>query len=171
MPPSPTYSLWLMPTGELYHRLAETIARLSDAHDAPKFKPHVTLLGGLAMPEEEILAQTARLAERLKPYRLKLTTLATGEAHFQCLYILVKPTRPVMATHRQAKEVFNRLDEPGYMPHLSLLYGHYPEQVKQAIITGLGDSLQGEFAADSLHLHNTSGQPHLWSRVRTYPLR
>ena len=165
------YSLWLTPTGKLGKRLAETIARLAEEHAAPQFEPHVALLGNLMGAEEEVIAQAARLASRLQPYTIQLTSLATSAEFFRCLFVQVKPIEAVMAAHQQARELFHRQGDPPYLPHLSLLYGRYPDHVKEDIITELGDRLQGEFTADSLHLYATGEQTSTWHSVGTYSLR
>ena len=39
-----TYSIWLMPSGDVYVLLARVIADLGRTYNAPLFEPHVTLL-------------------------------------------------------------------------------------------------------------------------------
>jgi hypothetical protein len=49
------YSLWLMPIGDIYRRLSETISQLSSEYGTPNFQPHITLLGELSEDEEYII--------------------------------------------------------------------------------------------------------------------
>lgn len=171
MTPAPTtYSLWFMPQGEHYRWLAQVIGRFSQAWGTTRFEPHVTLLGGLAGPEEEVISQTVRLAGSLQPIIIQLTSLAGTDEYFRCLFIRVEPTEEVLAAHQQAREVFNQPDEPQYMPHLSLLYHDCPEQVRNAIIAKIGGLFQGEFIAHDLHLYDTTAAPDTWRRVRTFSL-
>ena len=53
--------------GPLAEQLAAEIERLADRFpDAPRFPPHVTLVGGVEMGEQEILSAARQLAARLK---------------------------------------------------------------------------------------------------------
>ncbi|MFB0515661.1 MAG: 2'-5' RNA ligase family protein [Candidatus Neomarinimicrobiota bacterium] len=167
---SQTYSLWFMPRGTLYRSLEYTIARLSQAWGTPRFEPHVTLLGALTGLDEKIIQQTARLAGLLQSPTIQLTSLSGSETYFRCLYIRVEPTAEVLAIHQQARELFQQPDEPPFRPHLSLMYGHQPRQVRNDIIDRLGDKFQGEFIANELHLCDTTGVPDSWQRVRSFSL-
>ena len=106
------YSLWLMPTGKLGNRLAETIVRLNRNYAAPRFQPHLALLGNLTGPEEEVISKAARLAGFLQPYTIQLASLATSAEYIRCLFIQVQPTEPVLVAHQQARELYPRQDDP-----------------------------------------------------------
>lgn len=62
------YSLWLIPKGEGYKAFSEIINQLSTKYSLPKFEPHITLLGGFGMDEEEAISKTNKLAALLTPY-------------------------------------------------------------------------------------------------------
>lgn len=163
-----SWSLWLVPEDEIYRSLSHTIARLADTYDAPRFEPHVTLLGILAGAEAHLLEQSARLAELMQPCPVQLSSPDHTEAYFQCLFLRVEPTAELLEAHRQAKRIFGRADLPTYEPHISLMYGSYPVETRQSIIARLGTELEGEFTAEHFHLYNTSGSPHSWRRVQTF---
>jgi len=69
------YALWLMPSGDSYEILAQTILRLSRQYSTPFFEPHVTLLGGLLEPEEAVLSKTRQLAALVRPFGISLGSL------------------------------------------------------------------------------------------------
>jgi hypothetical protein len=56
------------------------------------------------------------------------------------------------------------------MPHLSLIYGEFPQHTKEKIIRELGGRLRLNFAANWIHLYSASGSPEDWYRVRKFPL-
>ena len=158
-----------MPSGEVDHRLAETIRRLNARFSTPRFEPHVTLLGGLAGPREEIIAKTSALSALLRGYEIRLTTLDYLDEYFRCLFIRVEETETVMDANRKAGEIFGRRQDPPYMPHLSLLYGNLPLATKQGIVAGLGREPQPAFLVTSIHLFSTEGAPESWYRLREFP--
>lgn len=166
-----SWSLWLVPEGELYQPLADTIARLADAYNAPRFEPHVTLAGVLTGTEADLRERSTRLAEVMEPCRIQLASPDYTDAYFQCLFLRVELTAELLEAHRRARIIFGMDSESDYIPHISLMYGNYPEEVKRGIITGLGDELQGAFTAEQFHLYNTNGPPPSWQLAETFPVR
>ena len=62
-----SYSLWLIPAGEVRQQLAKTIFDLSREYAAPAFEPHVTLAGGIVGPTREVAAKIEQ--QRLFEFR------------------------------------------------------------------------------------------------------
>lgn len=57
-----------------------------------------------------------------------------------------------MDLHNKAKEIFNMTKIPPYMPHLSLMYGNYPQALKDKIIQEIGKNQSTQFEVNSVHL-------------------
>ena len=125
-----TYHLWLKPSGATYDGLAATIQELARELNAPVFEPHVTLLS-LEGTEREHVRRTKELARQLKPFLVILTGLSHQDEYFQCFFIDVERSAQVLKANALAKQVFQQA-ERAYAPHLSLLYGLYPEMRKQS---------------------------------------
>lgn len=164
------YSLWLMPSGELYAELRSLIEGLSDRYGGPRFEPHITLLGGLTGPEGELLARASELAAFVRPHPVRLTKVEYLDEYYRCLYIRVQETPEVARTHQMAQVLFRRLDDRAFLPHLSLLYGDFPAGAKEAIVEELGGEFGRSFDLRSIHLYATSGPPEDWYPVREFPL-
>src|SRR5512136_1264008 len=80
-------SLWLMPEGETYERLAGLIARLSRRFSTPAFAPHLTLLPGVGgWLEDDLLVASRRLAADLRPLEIGLSAVEGREEPFRCLF-------------------------------------------------------------------------------------
>ena len=124
-----TYHLWLKPSGPTYDGLATTIQELAQELNAPVFEPHVTLLS-LEGTEREHVRRTKELARQLKAFLVVLTGLSYQDEYFQCSLLNVQRSAQVMNANALAKQVFQQA-EKAYTPHLSLLYGLYPEVRKQ----------------------------------------
>lgn len=125
----PTYSLWLEagPTSPALPRLAAVIG----SGPGPAFVPHVTLVGGVHLRDDDDAAGAARaVAARLPPsgVRVKLTQVATGTTYHQSVYALVDKTPEVGAAAAAARAAVGGLvgDDAAagasFMPHVSLLY-------------------------------------------------
>jgi 2'-5' RNA ligase len=166
-----SFSLWLVPSGDAYHALANLIIDLSNEYSSPRFTPHVTLLGGLQGSEEEIRSRSVKLANKMRPYTITLTRLEYQDEYFRSLYIRVNETKQVVQANLQAREVFDRQMDPGYLPHLSILYGNYSSAEKDEIIKKNGQKFTLSFKVKSLHLVDTSLRPESWVTTREFPFR
>ncbi len=165
------YSLWLMPSGEVYDRLKHLTSRLSSQYSAPDFEPHVTLIGKVLGSEEEIISKTALLASAVQPYRIELGRVEYLDEYFRCLFIRVRDTDEVMKADLEARKIFGRQNDPKYMPHLSLMYGNCPPETKKQIIVEIGEEFKLGFDAKSIHLFSTNVEPKDWYRVREFSLK
>jgi 2'-5' RNA ligase len=164
-----TYHLWLKPSGSTYDSLAATIWELAQELNAPLFEPHVTLLS-LEGTEREHVRRTAELAGQLEPFPVVLTGLSYGSGYFQCLFANVEQTTPVMSANIVAKQVFDQA-EKAYTPHLSLVYGLYPEERKREIITRLQSRIRVSFEANAIHLIKAqSSDPKDWHEMAVAPM-
>jgi len=132
------YSIWLMPTEDIYNRLNSFISQLSKKYNTPNFEPHVTLIGEVLGSEEEILSKTSQLASVVRPYKIELGKIEYFNAYFRCLFLRAKQTVEVMNANLKARKLFGRQNELKYMPHLSLMYGNFSSQTKERIIAEIG---------------------------------
>ncbi len=163
------YHLWLTPTGQAYDILLKTITDLSKAYHAPVFDPHVTLLGSLPGTEEAISLQCVKLGGLLAPFDIFLAEPAYGDQYFQCVFFKTQETPALMNAHELAKKLFGMAPNP-YMPHLSLLYGHYSLELKHKITSTLSQALPLNFTVDTIHLiHSKSEHPMDWASILSVP--
>jgi len=162
-------SLWLLPPETLRARLATLIAELARRHGTVAFEPHVTLLGGIAAPEESLLGGARGLVARLRPFDVRLGDVGFGAELFHCVFVAVTETPALLQAHALAQEAFGLASAEPFRPHLSLVYGHLDHAEKQAARSAAGD-LSASFIADSLHAMDTSGEVARWRRLANYPL-
>jgi 2'-5' RNA ligase len=154
-------SLWLEPQGPSRVRFQGLIDGLARDLGSPRFEPHVTLLGGVGLPEAEALERTKRLAEKLAPLEVRLTRAGVGSHYFHFLFFEVSATRELLAAHATARRAFG-VDDDAFEPHLSLAYAvpeqHSPEELLQRV----GRRPWGRFRADGMTVVRTDGTPDEW---------
>ena len=75
-----------------------------------------------------------------------------------------------MDANTKAKHIFNREQDPKYMPHLSLVYGNFDDDVKKKIISEIGSRIEIVIDVKNIHLFLSEDKPEKWSRVREFPL-
>lgn len=164
------YSIWLMPTGGVYHQLGEIISQLSKKYSTPNFEPHVTLLGNLIGPREDLISKTLKLAEQLKPFEIKLKGADYFDEYFKCLFIRAQKSKEAIEANNIAREVFNLKPDPEYMPHLSLMYGDLGLKTKEEILANLGKEFDISFEVRGIHLFSTTGEVKDWYKIKELPL-
>jgi 2'-5' RNA ligase len=148
----------------------EAITDLSRAYHAPVFEPHVTLLSSLPGTEEAISVRCLELGRSLSPIDILLTEPAFADQYFQCVFLKTQETSALMNAHELARKLFVKDPSP-YVPHLSLLYGHYSIQLKDKITSTLSQALRLNFTADRFHLiRSKSEHPMDWTSILTVPL-
>jgi 2'-5' RNA ligase len=166
-----TYHLWLKPSGAVHELLARTIRELARNFDAPVFEPHVTLLGHLAGTEDAHIQRTQQLARRMKPIHIVLTEPAGGQDYFQCVFLRVSQTPDVMNANALARQIFDS-EQESYMPHLSLVYGRYPDARRSAIIGSVPRAVLTSFEAVSLFLIRADSEnPQHWHEIAVVPIQ
>lgn len=159
-----------MPAEGVYQILAQAILRLNRLYGTPTFEPHVTLIGSIAEPEEEVIAKTLRLSTLVPPFEIRLGKVDYLAEYFKCLFLRVEGTAEVIKASQEAWRAFDRPCETGYMSHLSLMYGRLGPGVKQTIIPHLQDCSQLGFDVRSIHLFSTGGEPENWHRIKEFQL-
>jgi 2'-5' RNA ligase len=144
------FSLWLVPeAGAISDALQAIIDRLSREYGGPTFPPHLTLLGGITAPEDDVTERARRLAAQWAPVTLHLDDIGTDETYFQSLFAVVRPTSELVALRAAARAIFPEAPDP-YRPHISLLYGHPSAETKQAIRATLTGTLPPSVDARTL---------------------
>ena len=163
------YSLWLMPTGEVYETFSGLITHLAQAYHGPVFEPHVTLLGGVRQAEDEILRKAEELVSGQPPFSISVRIVDYHDVYFRALFVRAERTDPLQTLYTRAKALFAMPDLPDYLPHLSLLYGNVPPSVKEHIIQAIGRDHTTAFPVRSVHVVNTNGTADTWYRVKELP--
>jgi len=160
-----------MPEGKVCDRLSFIIRRLSARLGAPEFPPHVTVLGSCVGERDEMIRRSSLVATVLRPFTIRLGKIDFREEYFRCLFVHAGPMEPLWNAYQVACRKFDRTPEHDFMPHLSLLYGNYPVNLKEDIPAELGSRLDVQFKVRSLHFYNTQGGVKEWRLVESFGLK
>jgi len=131
-----TYSIWLIPSGEVYKKFAEIIENFSNKYLAPKFEPHLTLIGGWQGNKKEAISKTKKLASLLFPFSTAARGIGYTENIHKALFINCDNNKRLANAHLIAKRIFNHKEEK-YLPHISLIYGKFNKKEKSRMIKSL----------------------------------
>jgi 2'-5' RNA ligase len=165
-----SYHLWIAPEGKLGDMLQSTIEDLAHRNGGPLFSPHITLLTYLEGPEVELVSRTEQVASTQTPFELSLEKAEVSDTFFQCIYLRVAESAPLLDFRRKVARTFQRPEKP-YMPHLSLLYGDLAKEQRDEVASNLPSSLLLQISISSVQLIKaTSLKPSDWSCVAQFPL-
>jgi 2'-5' RNA ligase len=160
-----SYYLWFKPSGMAYDVLARIIGELAKELNSPVFEPHVTLIGNLEGSEEQLTHQSEQFARQLEPFTIVLTEPSYRDEHFQCIFMLVEQTGPIMNAYALARAFFHKPNQ-AFVPHLSLAYGSYPDSRKKSIISKLPPDVRACFGATTLYLiRSDTPDPKDWHQI------
>jgi len=165
------YALWLVPAEPAFGLLSRYIARFSRKLSTPQFDPHITLLGGITLPEEETLARSAALAANLTSFQIELDGISCLDEYFRCVFVGVIPDVSILKAHQVARGIFDMDDEQPYMPHISLVYGKLPQETKERIVAELASMTVGRFEVRRLAVWRVSGPAHEWTCIKEFDLK
>mmetsp|Transcript_34080 Transcript_34080/g.86256 ORF Transcript_34080/g.86256 Transcript_34080/m.86256 type:complete len:190 (-) Transcript_34080:418-987(-) len=140
-----SYSIWLSPAPDspLYAQLEKEMGALRAEYGGPQFQPHVTLLGDIRRPRDDVAATAQALAAQIKPYRINLLNVTRGTFYYQCVFALAARDEAVMAAGAAARRAYDMGDKP-HMPHLSLLYADLDDAAKDKAASQARARLFGE---------------------------
>ena len=168
-----THSMWLIPDrgSPAYRRLDDLITDYARSHpDAPDFEPHITLLGGIETNEATVVNRTRDLVRGRDPLKLAFGDVSCSTTTYQCVFLLVVPSVPLLELRQAATDSFGRAAEL-YVPHVSLVYGDLsPENRVQATRSIDADSLPDSVRVDTIEIVDTDGPVSEWRTVSTHPL-
>ena len=164
------YSIWLVPRGKDYRTLQRVMSDLQTKHNSPQFGPHVTLIGKLDMPPELMIEKTKQLASRLTPFEVKLGGIdALKDYYYKCLFARVTQTAELLEANEIAQRTFGTKER--YEPHLSLVYGYFPPEIKDATLKDISHKLDVSFRSDELYLFSTADGVANWYELGRFPMR
>jgi hypothetical protein len=124
-------ALWLIPDEPT---LQAAIDALCVRHAAPCFTAHLTLLGGMALPPEPIACRAlGEVAGSSAPFELPVTGTGESDDYFATAFIRCAETAQLSALRDRAQQLLGTGSAPEIGPHVSLVYGHLPRDVRCAI--------------------------------------
>jgi 2'-5' RNA ligase len=166
------YSVWLVPPDPLFSKSSKIIDGLAAEHSSSRFVPHVTLLGAIDEDVRETIDHVKALARKVAPYLISLREVAYSDEFFKCLFIRAELTPTVQSIYDEATQIFHVAQPARYDPHLSLLYGSFPEEIKREIVSQIGSKFTESFVANSLHVYETDPAKIInWRKIEEIGLR
>jgi hypothetical protein len=166
------YALWLIPSGDSYGSLGETIRHYSDRFATPCFEPHITLVSSIQGSQCEIREKAANIAGCLDRFEFALGRARHSNSFFHCVFLDVILDAGLSRAHDIARGVFPVMGPDLYMPHVSLVYGNLPVEERDAIVEDIGGAFCGRILVQDICLYLASSDmpPDTWHEIQRYSL-
>ncbi len=124
------FALWLVPSEPEASLLQAWIEKLAGYFGSIAFPPHVTLVGRLTQPQAQVVTKTQALSAYLPPFRVTLQDYGWQNTYFRCFYLEVADTLAMKLAQKAIKKHFG-VKHALFKPHLSLVYGHLQNEIKE----------------------------------------
>ena len=163
------YSIWLVPNGEKYILLKNTIIDLSHIFNGIKFIPHVTVVSNLDYSEQFLSKKVENIARKVKPFNVEFNTIEYLDEFFQSFFISVKINNDLAYIREVAKSFFPKMTGK-YNPHLSLAYGNIESKIKKSLKSKIYCPIKN-FKATELYLAYNDEVNYKWELINKFPLK
>ena len=163
------YSIWLIPKGENYIILKNTIIELSHIFKGIKFLPHVTVVSNLDYSEKFLSKKIEKIAKKVEPFNIEFNSIDYLDEFFQSFFISVKINDDLVYIRKIAKSYFSKITEE-YNPHLSLAYGNIESKIKKKLKRKIHCPIKN-FKATELYLAYNDEVNFKWEVINKFPLK
>jgi 2'-5' RNA ligase len=127
------FSVWLIPQTQDYTYLQGKINELAQKHDAPLFRPHVTIYYGKTDSMDKMKSLIKKIAKNTKPVTLTINGIDVTPARFKTLFVTFSPDTTLTARSQEIAATAVQ-DQYHLALHLSLLYKDMSLEEKRKIL-------------------------------------
>jgi len=161
-------SIWLSPSDSDMNFYQQINIALSKRFNTPIFEPHLTLQEDVSREWcDESFQQFLDIAQHRLPFDLDLQPLESKYRYFQCFYLKSLTGHfELIQLHLLSLDVF-KITEMPFMPHLSLMYGHFDKKVIDSLINEYGDLLNRKVTFDKIKFVETGENVESWKVLKT----
>ena len=139
-----------------------------------------TLIGAIEMPEAMLHMNVNELCKKMKPFEIKFhSKVSKGESFYQCVFAKVETTPELITCNQIARKLFDRFEDPPYLPHLSMMYGdskknRMTEEKKDKACQHMNDRLdfkEFNFVCDRIEIWQTDPKQRAsnWDVIKSVP--
>lgn len=157
IPPEPAYS-------ELDH----IIATVATTYKGPVFRPHMTILGDIEAPLEDIKKLLQNLGSGISELELSFGPISFSTTYFQSVFVRVNSTAKLLQINLDIKKQLG-LENTVFMPHISLLYGGHTMHEREDIAAGIKIKHSSFSVKEFVIWSGGSENPIDWKIVATIP--
>ena len=130
-------SFWLIPSDEDRAYFQGIINTLAQKYDAPTFTPHVTIYSGEYAPEESLTALIEKATQGVQDFSLRVDKLLYTDEYTKTFFVQFHPSSILIQISETLRNSSQKPSDFALNPHLSLIYKHLSEVIKQGLMTNL----------------------------------
>ena len=161
-------SVWLLPVDSESQELATVIHRLSTRTDAPRFRPHLTLLGPVPQRAEHVCHILSGCHVDL-PVQLPAVGVEHGDERFHALFVRLRETQALAVVRSSVARHLSALPPIAvHEPHVSLAYPRaaLPPAWRQAVCASV--AIRSTYTFDRLAVVEPGNLHEGWDDVEAW---
>lgn len=128
-------SFWLVPAAEERTYFQEIIDSFAQKYDAPTFTPHVTIYSGEYEAVEAVESIIRQTTQGIQSFRLSVDQVLYTQEFTKSLFVQFHQNSTLTQISETLGSFSNTASKFTLNPHLSLIYQHLTEDIKQKLIT------------------------------------
>ncbi len=115
-------AVWLVPQNEDKEYLQNIVNDLAVKYNAPKFIPHLTILGDTIIELRDLKNAIDKTFLNIKPIKISLTKISQSEIYFKTLFAEFEKDYLLTKIFSDLEKNLPEKTEYIFKPHISLLY-------------------------------------------------
>ena len=122
------FAVWLAPQDNDKEYLQNIVNDLAVKYNAPKFIPHLTILGDTIIELEDLKKAIDNTFLSVKPFKIKTTKISQSDIFFKTLFAEFEKNDLLTKIFSDLEKNLPEKTEYIFNPHISLLYKNMPEK-------------------------------------------
>ena len=165
------YSIWIELPSDLEKNLAKIVDLLATKYQAPKFRPHITLISEIDSSDDDVYQKINKLTHKTSSFECLTADIAFSTTYFQSVFLRIKPNSELLNLNIESKQIF-KLSANVYIPHISLFYGGESIQLREKIAKEVSFEPESFFAKNLsvIKYDDENLDPSSWKRIAGFEL-
>ena len=162
-------TLWAIPKKEEVPLFLESKRLIDNKLKGPSFPIHMTLAVQFDLNPSKVKNLEEEIATRISPIEISYKGYGMKDYFFQAFYVKVDLNQDLQSVRSKICNIL-KIEDGGFMPHLSLYYGKKSLEKKQSLLAELPE-VEGSFTAQTFYLVSFDPKNIEWKILNSIHLR
>lgn len=110
---------------------------LRSVYNFSNFTPHLTVFGDVNVHRQKLVSSVKYIFNGFSPVEIRCDGVADSDNYFKSVFVKFKESETLLALYNELNKSFCKYTDFGnkpYDPHISLVYGNTPKNIRQDYI-------------------------------------
>jgi len=130
-----TLSIWLLPNNDIidYSSIVQSIC---DSLGKEAIVPHITLVSSFDNTIDYSLKKLNQLFSNQKSFLIKSNGFLVTNHYFKSICVKIDMNNTIQELRNKSLQHFECKENNNYIPHMSLVYGNFEDNIKKRVVEG-----------------------------------